>query len=129
MLYEPEIVIAHAKRAGIDLERSVRGTVLVYTHMHKVPDEWVSLLKRHKARILPLLPLRIEEEEKAKARPQTRYGLRIIPERGNYDMFDGVTPLCLKPRRRKAPPSAAWPSTERRKAVAHEPECVTCNSQ
>ena len=118
MLYEPEIVIAHAKRAGLDLERSVRGTVLVCTHLDKVPDEWMEFLKRHKQRILPLLPLRIEEEEKAKVRPQTRYGLRILPEKGNYDLFDGVTPLCLTRNRRKDS-----------KAAAHEHECVACNDQ
>lgn len=128
MLYEPEIVIAQAKRAGIDLERSVRGTVLVCTHMDKVPDEWMEFLKRHKQRILPLLPLRIEEEENPQNCPQTRYGLRIMPERGNYDLFDGVTPLCLMRNRKKPPHPSAWPATERRKA-AHGHECLDCNDQ
>ena len=130
MLYEPEIVIAHAKRAGLTLERTARGTVKVLSPdpERKLTNDWVDLLKRHRARILPLLPLHIEKAEPAKESlaPQAPYGLRVLPATGNYDLFDGVTPLCLTRNRRKAP-QAAWPLKERRKAV-HDHECPACTS-
>ena len=93
MLYEPEIFIHLAEQAGLTLERSERGTILVLGNMDAVPAVWVDLITAHMERVLPLLPLHVPPEPAKPALPHPApYSLRFIPQKGNYDLFDGVTP-------------------------------------
>lgn len=122
MLYEPEIFIHLAERAGLTLERTERDTILVLGTMDTVPAGWAELITAHLERIMPLLPLHVKPEPAKPYMPKKApYGLRFIPQQGNYDLFDGVTPFRVKTHKNQKT-KHDLPMVERRKAepVSHK---------
>jgi hypothetical protein len=133
MLIEPDALLWSVKQAGMTLTRH-NGKLRVRFKGTTLSDEWRAVLAENKPRLLRIVP---DEPEPPK---ETPYGLKALPYTEvvarpclcagqNYDMFDGCSPLKPRPAKRKDPHPFAWPPTERRKALAHEPECVACNSQ